>query len=93
MLFFSISILHPLTFREEPKKQSEVLFAELGMNLTTAINVFLRQAVRDGGFPFKVRLDVPNKRTAAAIEEALALIADKNTKKHSVEEALQELKK
>lgn len=28
------------------KKQSEVLFAELGMNLTTAINVFLRQAVR-----------------------------------------------
>ena len=58
------------------KKQSEVLFAELGMNLTTAINVFLRQAVRDGGFP-----------------EALALIADKNTKKYSVEKALQELKK
>ena len=50
------------------------------MNLTTAINVFLRQAVRDGGFPFKVRLDVPKKRTVAAMEEALALIADKNTK-------------
>ena len=75
------------------KKQSEVLFAELGMNLTAAINVFLRQAVRDGGFPFKVRLDVPKKRTVAAMEEALALIADKNTKKYSVEEALQELKK
>lgn len=75
------------------KKQSEVLFAELGMNLTTAINVFLRQTVRDGGFPFKVRLDVPKKRTVAAMEEALALIADKNTKKYSVEEALQELKK
>ena len=75
------------------KKQSEVLFAELGMNLTTAINVFLRQAVRDGGFPFKVRLDVPNKRTIAAMEEAFALIADKNAKRYSVEEALQELKK
>ena len=62
------------------KKQSEVLFAELGMNLTTAINVFLRQAVRDGGFPFEARLDVPNKRAVAAIEEALALIADKNIK-------------
>ena len=82
-----------LRIDNELKKQSEVLFAELGMNLTTAINVFLRQAVQDGGFPFKVRLDVPNKRTAAAIEEALALITDKNTKKYSVEEALPELKK
>lgn len=75
------------------KKQSEVLFSELGMNLTTAINVFLRQAVREGGFPFKVRLEVPNRQTVAAMEEALALIADKNTKRYSVEEALQELKK
>ena len=58
-----------------------------------ALNVFLRQAVWDGGFPFKVRLDVPNKRTIAAMEEALALIADKDAKMYSVEEALQELKK
>ena len=46
-----------------------------------------------GGFPFKGRLDVPNKRTIAAMEEALALIADENTEKYSIEEALQELKK
>ena len=30
----------------EIKKQSESLFSELGMNLTTAINVFLRQSDR-----------------------------------------------
>ena len=75
------------------KKQSEVLFSELGMNLTTAINVFLRQSIREGGFPFKIKLETPNKQTIAAMEEALALIADGNTRKYSVEEALQELKK
>ena len=75
------------------KKQSEVLFSELGMNLTTAINVFLRQSIREGGFPFKIKLETPNKHTIAAMEEALALIADGNTRRYSAEEALQELKK
>ena len=42
---------------------------------------------------FKIKLETPNKQTIAAMEEALALIADGNTRKYSVEEALQELKK
>ena len=58
-----------------------------------AINVFLRQAVWDRGFLFKGRPAVPNKRTMAAMKEVLALIADKDAKRYSVEEALQELKK
>ena len=33
------------------KKQCEALYGELGINLTTAINVFLRQSLRVGGFP------------------------------------------
>ena len=35
------------------KKQCEALYGELGINLTTAINVFLRQSLRVGGFPFE----------------------------------------
>lgn len=58
-----------------------------------AINIFSRRAVRDRGFLFKGRPDVPNKRTIAAMEEALALIADKDAKRYSTEDALQELKK
>lgn len=45
------------------KKQCEAIYGELGINLTTAINVFLRQSLRAGGFPFDVRLDQPNKET------------------------------
>jgi DNA-damage-inducible protein J len=39
------------------KENAETLFGELGMNLTTALNVFLRQAVRQGGIPFSVQVD------------------------------------
>lgn len=39
---------------EELKKQAEKLFSELGMNMTTAFNVFVRQAIRTGGIPFEI---------------------------------------
>lgn len=49
------------------KKQCEALYGELGMNLTTAINVFLRQSLRSGGFPFDVTLNTPNAVTIACL--------------------------
>ena len=48
------------------KKQCEAVYGELGINLTTAINVFLRQSLRVGGFPFDVRMEQPNKETITA---------------------------
>ena len=39
---------------EELKKQAEKLFADLGMNMSTAINVFIRQSIYYGGLPFEV---------------------------------------
>ena len=75
------------------KSQSEALYNELGMNLTTAINVFLRESIRVGGFPFDVRLNTPNKETIAAMTEAEQLVLDLTVKKYDVEDALVELKK
>lgn len=78
----------------EVKKQCEALYGELGMNLTTAINVFLRQSLRVGGFPFEVRVDRPNGETAAAMREAERIARDPSVKRYSdVEEALRELKR
>ena len=42
------------------KKKSEYVYGRLGINLTTAINVFLRQSIRAGGFPFDVRIKDEN---------------------------------
>lgn len=39
---------------EDLKKEAESLFSELGMNMTTAVNIFIRQSIRQGGIPFEV---------------------------------------
>lgn len=76
------------------KKRCESLYSELGMNLTTAINIFLRQSLRVGGIPFEVKLEQPNRETIAAMLEAERIAHDPNVKHYSdVEEALRELKK
>ena len=36
------------------KNKADFLFEELGLNMTTAVNIFVRQAVRQGGIPFEV---------------------------------------
>ena len=74
------------------KAQADNLFAALGLNMTTAFNIFLRQSVRQGCIPFEITLDTPNAQTVAAILEARQMMADKNAKKYSVEDALRELK-
>ena len=78
----------------ETLKQCEELYNDLGMDLSTAINVFMRKSLRVGGFPFNVSYDEdhPNADTIAAMIETEALIHDPNAKKYTVEEALKELK-
>lgn len=74
------------------KMQADTLFAALGLNMTTAFNIFLRQSVRQGCIPFDITLDIPNAETVAALLEARQMMADPETKKYSVEDALRELK-
>ena len=75
------------------KNKADALFASLGLNMTTAFNMFLRQAVREGRIPFEVTINVPNKDTVEALLEALTKENDPKTKTYSVDEALNELKK
>lgn len=76
------------------KVQADALFGELGMNLSTAFNIFVRQSVREGGIPFEIKVGKPNKETIAAMLEAERIAHDPNVKHYSdVEEALRELKR
>ena len=76
------------------KAQADALFNELGMNLTTAFNIFVRQSLRVGGIPFEIKMEQPNKETIAAMPEAERIAHDPNVKHYSdVEEALRELKR
>ena len=74
------------------KAQADALFSQLGMNMTTAFNIFLRQSVREGCIPFEITLNTPNSDTVAALIEAQQLMNNPDTKKYDIEDALKELK-
>lgn len=61
---------------EDLKKQADILFNELGLNLSTAFNVFVRQAVREQAIPFVISKRQPNAETLAAIDEVKKMKAN-----------------
>ena len=58
-----------LSLDTDLKKEASVLFSDLGMDLSTAVSVFLKQAVRVQGFPFVITRETPNADTIAALNE------------------------
>ena len=65
------------------KEHAELIFNELGLTMTAAVNMFLKTAVRERGIPFSLKLDVPNETTAAAIKEGRRIAFDKSVKGYS----------
>lgn len=60
----------------EVKLAAAQLFEDLGLDMSTAINMFLRECIRKDGIPFEVsRKEIPNRKTRRAIKNA---INDKN---------------
>ena len=58
------------------KVKAQELFADFGMDLSTAVNIFLRQAVRENASPFAIHREVPNRDTVAAMMEAGEMARD-----------------
>ncbi len=52
------------------KQESQALFESFGLSLSTAVNMFLRQAVREQAIPFRIGTPSPNLETLKAIEDA-----------------------
>ena len=77
----------------ELKKQAETMLADMGLNMTTAMNIFLRQVVRQGKIPFEIATDIPNAETVAAIKEMDDMVSGKiSTKKYtSIDELFEDL--
>jgi DNA-damage-inducible protein J len=73
------SILN-LRIEPEVKAEAEELFSSFGLTVTDAVNVFLRQSLMRGGFPFEVVRCKPNAATQAAMAEADRLMNDPSAK-------------
>lgn len=52
------------------KKRFEAFCNDMGMTMTTAINVFAKKAVREYRIPFEIGAEIPNADTRKAIEDA-----------------------
>ena len=60
------------------KQEAEALFNDLGLNMSSAITMFLRSAVSHDGIPFEVKRMTPNAETQAALAEYQAMKSDPN---------------
>ena len=59
-----------ISIEADVKTKAQELFADFGLDLSTAINIFLRQSIRENCIPFSIQREVPNADTIAAMREA-----------------------
>ena len=65
---------------EDIKRQADELFSDLGLNLSSAINVFVKQSLRAQAIPFTLSRNMPNLETIEAIEEVKHMKKDPGKK-------------
>ncbi len=73
-----------INFRTEQttKQDFEMICDAIGINTSTALNIYMKEVIRKGGIPFKLHADKPGKRLLAAIEEAHVIANDPKAKRY-----------
>ena len=81
-----------IRIEEDVKKQAMELFNQLGIDMSSAVNMFLRQSIIRGGLPFSVEIPRYKPEVLEAMEEAKRISRDPNTKRYSsFAEALEDI--
>ncbi|MCQ2742981.1 MAG: type II toxin-antitoxin system RelB/DinJ family antitoxin [Bacilli bacterium] len=70
------------------KEQASVLFKKLGLDMSSAVNLFLHQCILRGGLPFSVEMPNYNQETLMATDEAKRKSRDPSVKGYTSIEAL-----
>ena len=80
---------------EDLKLQAEELFADLGLNMTSAFTIFIKQAIREQRIPFTISREMPNEETLEAMEEVRRMKRDPSLGKSydDVDEMMRDLLK
>lgn len=71
------------------KKESDMLFKDLGLNMSTAINMFLTKCVKTASIPFKIEEPKPSRRLKKALKEAEYMM--KHPEKYKSYDSIEEL--
>lgn len=75
------------------KQESDMLFKKLGLNMSTAINMFLTKCVKTSSIPFKIEESKPSKELLNALKEVDYMMKhpDKYKSFNSIEELFEDL--
>jgi len=78
-----------IRMEENLKKQAEILFEDMGLNMTTAINIFAKAVVRQGKIPFEIASDpFWSEANQAHLRKAVAAL---NAGEGLIEKTMEEL--
>lgn len=67
----------------DTKNAATELLNDLGLDLSSAVNIFLKQVVLQGGLPFQVKVPQYKQEVLEAMEEAKRLSRNPNTTRYS----------
>ena len=76
---------------ENLKKQSERILKELGLTMSGAMTIFLKQVVREKGIPFDLKLNEPNSETKKVLDGILSGTEPVHGPFNSVDELMEDL--
>ncbi|MDR1590375.1 MAG: type II toxin-antitoxin system RelB/DinJ family antitoxin [Oscillospiraceae bacterium] len=79
-----------IRIEDDLKKQAETIFSELGMSMTMAFNIFVRQTVREGGIPFAITTKPDPFYNAANMKILRQSINEANEGKLTVHELIED---
>lgn len=75
------------------KQESDMLFKDLGLNMSTAINMFLTKCVKTASIPFEIKNPKPSKELKRALRESKRM--EKHPEKyktyHNVDEMFEDI--
>ncbi|MCI8605429.1 MAG: type II toxin-antitoxin system RelB/DinJ family antitoxin [Hungatella sp.] len=81
-----------IRIEENLKKQAVELFSQLGIDMSSAVNMFLKQAVMRGGIPFPVEIPQYRPEVIEAMEEAKRISRDPDVRGYTdIDQLFEEL--
>jgi DNA-damage-inducible protein J len=77
---------------EELKNQANAIYNELGIDLSTAVRMFLKKSVIEGGIPFSTKVDQSTLSTILAVDKMRTTSENNGNSEMSLEEINEEIK-
>ena len=63
----------------DTKKAASEILSDLGLSMSTAINIFLKQVIKNDGLPFAVKNPKPSKELLEALKEGEVILHELKT--------------